>query len=408
MTSVAASAAEFQQQSWDIAYFPLGSAAFGGAERSLLELASAQQAKGFRVLVCYERALEQSDFTVQADRLGLPRIVVDWSPELNFLDNLGAAFKFFGQLKARLVHFNISWRRHMWLPPLLARWRGKAKLVGTMRAMPEPYERIPRRKYLGFIPGPRLWILPDLAMGYTWARCLHQTVSVNLIDYPPRLIREFRFPVGRLRTIYNGVRVPAQLPTDDERLACRRMLGLPEKVFIVAYVGRISLEKGIHFALEAMATLDADIHFAIAGEGPELEALKRQAAKLGVNTRVHFLGYRDDPFAVFSAADAAVIPSLWNEAFGRVVVEAMACGTVTVATAVGGMQEIFTDGKEGIFVPKADADAISQALRQLQASPERRKTIAQAGRALVELRYTTQRVAEDYGHLYAELLAPES
>ena len=62
----------FTGSSWDIVYFPLGSAAFGGAERSLLELAAAQQARGLSVLVCYEPALKNGDFIAEATAKALP------------------------------------------------------------------------------------------------------------------------------------------------------------------------------------------------------------------------------------------------------------------------------------------------------------------------------------------------
>ena len=65
----------------DIVYFPLGAAAFGGAERSILELASAQQAAGKRVLVCYEAALQGTDFISQAAALGVPLRCIAWAPE---------------------------------------------------------------------------------------------------------------------------------------------------------------------------------------------------------------------------------------------------------------------------------------------------------------------------------------
>lgn len=391
------------ETAWDIVYFPLGAAAFGGAERSLLELAFAQQGKGMRVLICYERALDESDFVAQARARGLNLQRIDWAPEDTLLDVARAATNLFRGLDTRLIHFNIAWRQHMWLIPVLARVLSKARLIGSMRAMPDDYSLIPRGRYLGFIPGPRLWILPDLFIGRVWAKTMHITVSVNRDDYPPRLIREFGFAADRLRVVYNGVPIPPQMPDQATRREAKVRFGIPGDAFIAAYVGRVSVEKGIHFAIDAIAICDSRVHLLVAGDGDQLDELKERVQQLGIADRVHFLGYVSDPLSVFSASDVALVPSLWNEAFGRVVVEAMACGTVVIATAVGGMKELFTDGQEGFFVPKADAPAISNAINRLAGDRKLWERQSLAGRLLAESRYATQRVAAEYGKIYSEM-----
>jgi glycosyltransferase involved in cell wall biosynthesis len=389
---------------WDIVYIPLGAAAFGGAERSLLELASAQQARGRKVLVCYERTLESTDFVNQAHDRQLHIRQIDWAPEDDRQRIVRVAWALFRQLKPTLIHFNISWRPRMWLIPMLARLLTSARLIGTMRAIPDPYDRVPRRRYLGFIPGPRLWILPDLATGRTWANTLHLTVSVNRNDFPPRLTREFGFAPQKLRVIYNGVQIPEQLPTPDARRQAKEKLGFACNEFVVAYVGRLSEEKGIRFAIEALPACPSEVHLVIAGEGDLRPMLEQQVLEAGLSERVHFIGYTSNPHEVFSAADAVVVPSLWDEAFGRVVVEAMASGAVVIASAVGGMQEIFSDGDEGFYVPRADAPAIGQCICRLLQDSALRQKLSAAGRRLAENKYATQRVAEEYSQLYASLI----
>lgn len=385
---------------YDLVYFPLGAAAFGGAERSVMELAAAQQAAGKRVLLCYEPALESTDFIPQAQAMALPLLRLDWAPERSLLQVLAAAWRLFGQLDARLIHFNISWRSRMWLIPLVARLRSGAWLVGTMRAMPEPYERIPRRRYFGLIPSPRVWMWPDLLMGRAWARSLHATVSVNRDDYPPRLMSEFAFSRDRLSVIYNGVRIPARAPTPEEHRAARIKLGYAADDMVLAYVGRVSPEKGLRYMIDALPACDARVHLVVAGDGDEIESLKERAQKLGVAARVRFLGYVSQPFEVFTGAQIAVVPSLWNEAFGRVVVEAMACGSAVIATAVGGMRELFEHGREGLLVPKESAQALADAVNQLVRDPAALAAMQQAGRVLAETRYATTRVAAEYAALY--------
>jgi glycosyltransferase involved in cell wall biosynthesis len=390
---------------YDILYLPLGAAAYGGAERSLLELASAQQASGRRVLVGYEAALKATPFIEHARQQGLTLVEVGWAPGQPLRSICRAALGMARGVQAGLVHFNISWRQGMWAVPLMFRLGSRARLVGTMRAMPEPYERIPRGRVFGVVPSPRLWMWPDLAMGRVWARCLHATVSVNRDDYPPRLVKEFAFRERALSVIYNGVKVPGRAPSAEDKAMAKRALGYTDAELLVAYVGRVSAEKGLRYMIDALPACGPQVRLVIAGEGDELDAIRQRAAAAGVLDRVRFLGFVERPFEVFTAADIAVVPSLWNEAFGRVVVEAMACRTAVIATSVGGMRELFEHGQEGLFVPKEDAMALAAAVNSMAANPEQLQAMQQRGRQLAEDRYSTGRVAREYGELYERVSA---
>jgi glycosyltransferase involved in cell wall biosynthesis len=393
---------------YDIAYFALGAASFGGAERSILELASAQALLGRRVLLLCEPALLATDFVAAAESRGLPLRAVDWAPEHTLPQVIGAAWRLFAELDAAIIHFNISWRPRMWVIPWIARLRTHAKLVGTMRAMPEAFSDLPHRRYFGVVPGPRIWAWPDYLIGRVWARTLHRTVSVNRDDYPPRLVRAFGFPRSRLSVIYNGVHIPSVPPSPEARAAARRRLGIPGDEFVSAYVGRVSPEKGVRVLLEALARAPAAISLVVAGDGSDLEPMRRLAGELGIEGRVRFLGYVSPATDVFTAADVVVVPSLWNEAFGRVVVEAMACGTAVVATSVGGMQEIFEHERQGLLVPKGDAAAIAAALTTLAADAGRRQSLADAGFAHVRQTFSIERVCQQYSALYAAVSGPSA
>lgn len=389
---------------YDVLYFPLGAAAFGGAERSILELAAAQHAAGKRVAVCYGAALDATDFPAQAQALGIALMRIEWSPEQSLPQVAAAVWKLFSRVSADIVHFNMSWRPRMWCVPLIARLASRAKLVGSMRAMPEPLSSLPRGVYLGFIPGLRLWAWADFVIGRVWAHTLHATVSVNRDDYPPRLIREFGFSRRRLSVIYNGVRVPREAPSAAQRLAARRALGVDGGGLLVAYVGRVSPEKGIRYLIDALALTTLPVRLVVAGDGSDVEPMRARVRDQGLAERVRFLGYVSPADPVFTAADVVVVPSLWNEAFGRVVVEAMACGAVVIATAVGGMQEIFEHERQGILVPKADAAAIALALDRLSNDPNRLRELSEAGFVHARQLFSTERVAMQYGELYQALM----
>ncbi len=390
---------------WDLVYLPLGSAGFGGAERSLLDLAGRMAAQGQRVLLLAEPALRQTPFAAEAAARSLSVRWVDWAPERALLSKLRVAWPVLRTLDARLLHFNISWRRGMWLIPLLARLASRARLIGSMRAMPDPAELIPRRQWLGGrLRAPQLWRLPDLLVGRIWARCLHLTVSVNRDDYPPRLIAEYGFSATRLRVIYNGISVPEQLPTPAERQSTRAHFGFSDRHCVVCYFGRLSSEKGVQHLLDALATLPGEVVAVLIGDGPQRPELEAQVTRLGLEARVRFAGFIAHPEPIVAAFDLVAVPSIWYEAFGRTVVEALAMQVPVVASRIGGMAELFEDGVHGHYVPAGDRDALAAAIAALATDPAVRQAMGRAGRAWVQERYAMERVAAEYARLYRALL----
>jgi glycosyltransferase involved in cell wall biosynthesis len=335
----------------DLIYLPLGAAAFGGAERSLLDLAGAMVAREKRVLVLAEEPLRHTPFPTLAAERGIDLEWVAWRPERSLLHNVAEAVRVFRRRSAKVVHFNIAWRSGMWVIPICARLVSRAKLVGTMRAMPDPHEVVPRRRHFGIVPGVQLWRLPDLLSGYAWARALHLTVSVNARDYPKRLVRHYGFSANKMRVIYNGVAVPRSASEPENRSKWRGALGALPGELLVCFSGRVSQEKGLDKLIESLARLPATYKLVVVGSGPDEDAAKTLVRRLGLDARVVFAGFQQDPYSIMAAADVVCTPSLWQEAFGRVVAEAMSLGVPVVASSVGGMSELFNHGIEGLYVP---------------------------------------------------------
>ena len=154
--------------------------------------------------------------------------------------------------------------------------------------------------------------------------------------------------------VHNGVDVNIYYP--KETLEIRKELSLKNDLPIVGIVGQLKQAKGQHLFLEMVKKLaqkDIKINFLIIGDdniqkGKYLKVLKGMAIELNIQDQVEFLGYRKDIPEIMSLCDLIVVPSL-REPFGRVVIEAMACGTPVVASKVGGMKEIFEDGKGGLY-----------------------------------------------------------
>jgi glycosyltransferase involved in cell wall biosynthesis len=169
------------------------------------------------------------------------------------------------------------------------------------------------------------------------------------------------WPATRVIVVPNGVDLGRFTPGAADP-ALRRALGLPAGGPIVGYVGRLEHGKGPDVLLAAAERLQLKVPgvaLLLIGEGPLSEALTRRAAAAGV--RAVFAGQRDDVPALLRLCDVLAVPSR-QEAFGRVLVEAMACRVPVVATAVGGIPEVCADGFTGLLVPADDPDALATAL----------------------------------------------
>jgi glycosyltransferase involved in cell wall biosynthesis len=142
-------------------------------------------------------------------------------------------------------------------------------------------------------------------------------------------------------------------------------------------------EKGIQHAIKALSLLCKDygkrILYIVAGEGHYRKTLESMADHLGIADQVLFLGKRSDIQAVIAASDIVVVPSVWEEAFGLIIAEAMACARPIIASNIGGIPELIETGISGITVKPGDAEELAKALDRLIENPGLRQFMGQAG-----------------------------
>lgn len=213
---------------------------------------------------------------------------------------------------------------------------------------------------------------------------------------------------GPARFVGNGVDPDVFRPLD--RAACKRALGL--KGFVVGYVGRMIESKGLMDAVEALARLPANVTLIFVGSGVFQTALERSAAALGLGERVKFLPPHEmaDLPVLMNAMDALLLVSrttrTWKEQFGRVIIEAHACGIPVIGSDSGSIPEIVAGG--GVIVPESDPVRLAEAIRQLQADPGMTAELGRRGRQQVERSYTWQRLAEQMHDIYLGLLEKRS
>ena len=238
------------------------------------------------------------------------------------------------------------------------------------------------------------------------------TPSIDRLIVPSGNIRHKVSSEGRagarFAVIPNGVDL-SRFATPAPRCGLRDEFGIPHDAPLVGVVARLEPEKGHRHLIEAMpGILDAspDTWLVIVGEGSEADALKAQAAALGhgIGGRVVFTGRREDVSAITADLTVAVLPSL-REAQGISILEAMARRRPVVASAVGGILEVITDGLDGLLVPPADPGALARAISSLLVDPSLRTEIGEAGYRTVAQRFSIDAQVKRIEAVYDEELA---
>jgi glycosyltransferase involved in cell wall biosynthesis len=147
-------------------------------------------------------------------------------------------------------------------------------------------------------------------------------------------------------------------------------------------VGRIDERKGLHIALEALAQLQKDVTLEILGAGDARYGtrLEKLTKHLGLLDRVQFgVVPRDELRNRFAAADAFLFPVTWEEPFGLVPIEAMACGTPVIATGTGGSAEFLEHERNCLLIPRYDAGALAAAITRLALDTALRARLVEGG-----------------------------
>ncbi|MCH7868178.1 MAG: glycosyltransferase family 4 protein [Myxococcales bacterium] len=175
----------------------------------------------------------------------------------------------------------------------------------------------------------------------------------------------------------------------------------------VLCVGRASdPNKGIRTLIEALARIPEHITLTLVDNDHPGNEVFKWARKAGVADRLRVTGRLpiDELIGHYRAAALVAVPSRY-EGFGLPAVEAMACGTPVIACAAGALSEVMLQTKGGITVPIDDAEALGNAIAELMADPQRRRTLADSGRARVDETFSWQRIAGRTAEVYAEVLA---
>jgi glycosyltransferase involved in cell wall biosynthesis len=200
-------------------------------------------------------------------------------------------------------------------------------------------------------------------------------------------------------------------PTGDQgrKTKDRDGFALRPSSFVIGYAGALIAEKGVDLLLRACAGLrDTNWRLAIVGDGPERTQLGALAGTLGIGDRVDFLGQRASTQMpdVYPDFDVLVLPSLsrpnWKEQFGRVLIEAMACGVPVIGSDCGEIPNVIGDA--GLTFPEGDSLALRDSIACLLTDSKQRARYAEAGRQRVLAEFTQAQIAAATYRVYREIL----
>ncbi len=336
----------------------------GGAQEHLHGLVSRMDRSRFDVSIV---ALSHGSAVRKLQRAGFDVLVID-EPD----DAIAV-----GALAAHLVDVR---------PDVIHNHMYRAELVGT-RAAIALGEIGHRRPYIvSTVHSSRVRSDEDREMLRLLTPQMDQLIAVSKM-IEDKLEREGR-TTAPIRLIYNGV----DLSSYDHTEPCCTLpeeYGLEPGSQIVGVVARLEPEKGHPTLLEAWpAVLRAvpDVYLLIVGEGSRREALEGLARQLRIAHRVVFTGRRDDVPSVTAALDVAVLPS-YREAQGLSILEALALSRPVVASNVGGIPEMITDGVNGLLVPPHDPDALAAAIVRLLRDHPLADTLGRRGHDMVHDRF---------------------
>ncbi len=231
------------------------------------------------------------------------------------------------------------------------------------------------------------------------------TVSYELRRF---LAGRFGLAESAIEMVHNGIRVPPKPPADDpaQRAAARAEAGLPTDGALLLAVGNLYAVKDHATLVRALARLP-DARLAVAGRGEQEAALRALAAELGVASRVHLLGLRDDVDRLLAAADLFVHPSR-AEGLPMAILEAMAAGRPVVASGVGGIGEAVVEGETGLLLPPGESERWAAALATLLRDAAARARLGAAGHARALAAFSETAMTHRYREIYAGLRRPRT
>lgn len=370
----------------------------GGVETKVRELAKRQRAAGLEVEVFASDLYDESrwerrrDYASEVDGVRVRRFAVHRRLIPHFtLPLMVGLMDALADSGADVIHAYSHRYGHVLEAAAVAARCGIPLVVSTSYHPADRHEPARTRAILRLV---------DVGFGMTAYRVARAVVVQSALE--ARLVGEFS-PASRLRIIPPGVDLDEWARHDQDTV---EGLSLPPGYFL--FIGRVAANKGLPTLLEAVAALPGPVRRPVVIMGSdwgERARLTDLARHLGIEESVRWLGHVADRRVyrgVLRGALALVLPSEW-EAYGFVLLEAMAAGTPIVATSVGAVPEVLEGGRLGRLVPYGQPDALAAAIRSVLDDPVgTRERVDAAARHVRDLDWSES--ARRFQELYREVV----
>ena len=215
---------------------------------------------------------------------------------------------------------------------------------------------------------------------FIYTRTCHAVIAVS--EHVRNMLTAAGVPAENIYVIPDGIEIPSELPSGDERVRQRRLWDLQDDDFVVGHLGAFTPEKGHDTAIEAVRLASEklpNLRLLLVGEGPhEMAARIREQART-IGNRVQFLGNLEELAGFFSALDVFIMPSR-AEGLGSVALLAMAHGRAVIASRVGGLPEVVEEGRTGWLVAPDSPEGMAEAILLAASDGERLRAYGEAGR----------------------------
>lgn len=357
-----------------------------GAEKIVITESQILHKKGFKVIILDISPFVNSPFSKKVKQLDLPYYQLVSNSKLD----LEAVFKlkdFLIREGCDLVHSN---KYKADIISLMACRMAEIPIITTVHGWCS--EDLKARAY-------------ELIQAFSW-RFFDRVICVSE-SYKQKAL-QFGVCENKLKVIHNGIDVDGYMIKDaqDVRLSVLTKYGIPSHHFVAGIIGRLSIEKGHRYFVEAAKKLlkeEPNVSFVIIGDGPEENRIRKRIGYLGLNGHIRMLGYIEKPQEIYAGLDAVVMPSL-REGLPNVLLEAMFYGKPVIATNVGGIPDVIRNNESGLLIPAKNSSAIVDTLITLIRHPEQKRRIGSAAKRRVLEQFSFGQRMAQIERLYQEVI----
>ncbi|RJR35888.1 MAG: glycosyltransferase family 1 protein [Desulfobacteraceae bacterium] len=267
--------------------------------------------------------------------------------------------------------------------------------------------------------------IPAVTTGHSWNRAnllqtAYEYIDALMLRFFDRVVpvsrklecmmRRFGIPNHLLEVVPNGVDPAKFRARSSDVTGLRNDLGILPTERVVGNAGRLIELKGQKYLLEAARQIvrkHPEVKFIIVGDGPLKQVLSRQAASCGIEDHVVFTGFRNDMPNIYAAIDVFTLPSL-DEASPMTIFEAAAAGLPIVATKVGGIGDVITNGQNGLLIEPHDVKGLCDAILYLLENESESDRMGKTAAATAQREHSIGRMVRRYEAIYEKILARDT